>query len=527
MASLDPRGSLDEMAQGAQDPQVHQAPPDRSSIKPQAVTMERMEDKDLRVDRAFLVKLVYLALLDQRETEGTLAQQAMETRVKEDLLDQLDPLVLLAHPDHQGPLVLQSLWTGSIDTMTHGFIQNELKGEQGDTGSKGEKGEPGGGYYDPRYGGVQGPPGAPGNPGLPETQVLVMMGAQAHLAHLAHQALQVPPLCLGPTDLITLSVFQDPLAHLGLLDPLDILQGSYDTMLSTARRQSEGTLIFIEDRADLFIRVRDGIRQVNDNEVAAVQPPPVVHYQPDHTSNTGAEHLANGGSANQPLEPPPHQPDVPKSTLLSLMTGMQPNRTPDPTTLLNSVQVFRKPGQLPTSMHQLHLIALNTPQVGNMRGIRGADYLCFQQARAIGMQGTFRAFLSSKLQDLYSIVRKSDRNSLPIVNLKDQVLFYSWESIFGESDGKMKDGAPIYSFDGRDILRDSAWPQKMVWHGSNSKGHRQTDNYCETWRMDDQVLTGMASSLQAGQLLQQTPRSCSSSYIVLCIENSYIPQSKK
>lgn len=67
---------------------------------------------------------------------------------------------------------------------------------------------------------------------------------------------------------------------------------------------------------------------------------------------------------------------------------------------------------------QIHLVALNAPQGGNMRGIRGADFLCFKQARAIGLKGTFRAFLSSKLQDLYSIVRKSDRDRMPIVNLK-------------------------------------------------------------------------------------------------------------
>lgn len=67
---------------------------------------------------------------------------------------------------------------------------------------------------------------------------------------------------------------------------------------------------------------------------------------------------------------------------------------------------------------QLHLIALNAPQTGNMRGIRGADFLCFQQARAIGLKGTFRAFLSSKLQDLHTIVRRSDRGNFPIVNLK-------------------------------------------------------------------------------------------------------------
>lgn len=32
---------------------------------------------------------------------------------------------------------------------------------------KGEKGESGGGYYDPRFGGAQGPQGPPGKPGLP------------------------------------------------------------------------------------------------------------------------------------------------------------------------------------------------------------------------------------------------------------------------------------------------------------------------------------------------------------------------
>lgn len=63
-------------------------------------------------------------------------------------------------------------------------------------------------------------------------------------------------------------------------------------------------------------------------------------------------------------------------------------------------------------------MALNTPLSGGMRGIRGADFQCFQQARAVGLSGTFRAFLSSRLQDLYSIVRRADRGSVPIVNLK-------------------------------------------------------------------------------------------------------------
>lgn len=51
--------------------------------------------------------------------------------------------------------------------MLNCFQQNELKGDRGESGGKGEKGEPGGGYYDPRFGGVQGQPGTPGKPGLP------------------------------------------------------------------------------------------------------------------------------------------------------------------------------------------------------------------------------------------------------------------------------------------------------------------------------------------------------------------------
>lgn len=356
---------------------------------------------------------------------------------------------------------------------------------------------------------------------------------------------------------------------------------SYDTMIATARRQSEGTLIYIVDKTDLYIRVRDGFKQVLlgdyspfyrdlDNEVAAVQPPPVVNYpqSQDHSANNGAEHFSQGGSAIHHIKPPPRKPvEIPRPAKPEnrnpdpryppqydpryppqtdakyppqtdgRYSHVQPeNRYPTQPESRFPVTPQRRPiplpvpqpaGHLHTSGPGLHLIALNMPQVGNMRGIRGSDFLCFQQARAVGLKGTFRAFLSSKLQDLYSIVRKSDRDSLPIINLRDQVLFNSWESMFSKTGGRMKENAPIYSFDGRDILRDSAWPEKMVWHGSSNEGHRQTDNYCETWRAGDRAVTGLASSLQSGQLLQQLPSSCSSSYIVLCIENSYLSHSKK
>uniref|UniRef100_A0A3Q2Q9Z2 Collagenase NC10/endostatin domain-containing protein n=1 Tax=Fundulus heteroclitus TaxID=8078 RepID=A0A3Q2Q9Z2_FUNHE len=174
---------------------------------------------------------------------------------------------------------------------------------------------------------------------------------------------------------------------------------------------------------------------------------------------------------------------------------------------------------------QLHLVALNSPQTGGMRGISGADFLCFSQAQSIGMKGTFRAFLSSKLEDLNSIVYSSNRENIPIVNLKDEVLFESWNDIF--SNGRMKDDVSIYSFDGKDVLRDRTWPEKMMWHGSTGGGQRHVDNYCEAWRVGERAVTGMASPLQSRSLLQQNSGSCSSSYVVLCIENSYIRDSRR
>lgn len=66
---------------------------------------------------------------------------------------------------------------------------------------------------------------------------------------------------------------------------------------------------------------------------------------------------------------------------------------------------------------QLRIAALNEPQTGDMHGVRGADYACYRQARRAGLRGTFRAFLTSRVQNLDSIVRSSDKD-LPVVNTK-------------------------------------------------------------------------------------------------------------
>uniref|UniRef100_A0A3Q3FVW8 Collagenase NC10/endostatin domain-containing protein n=1 Tax=Labrus bergylta TaxID=56723 RepID=A0A3Q3FVW8_9LABR len=169
------------------------------------------------------------------------------------------------------------------------------------------------------------------------------------------------------------------------------------------------------------------------------------------------------------------------------------------------------------TISQLHLVALNTPLKGDMRGIRGADFQCYQQARSMGLTATYRAFLSSHLQDLATIVRKADRTDMPVVNLRGEVLFSSWMSIFSGNGGTFNPSIPIYSFDGRNVMTDS----KLVWHGSGPVGIRLTTNYCEAWRTGDMAVTGQAALLQTGRLLGQHTRSCSNHYIVLCIENTY------
>uniref|UniRef100_A0A8C4ZY78 FZ domain-containing protein n=1 Tax=Gadus morhua TaxID=8049 RepID=A0A8C4ZY78_GADMO len=431
-------------------------------------------------------------------------------------------------------------------------LQNELKGERGDNGVKGEKGEPAAGFYDPRFGGVQGAAGSPGPQGPKGDSIMGPPGPQGPpgptgIGYDGRPGAPGPPGPPGPTGSPSLPGPYRP----NHCEHRVMVLKSYDTMLAQARRQEEGSLIYCLDKADLYLRVRHGLRQVmlgdynpfyrdSENEVAEVQPPPVVIYTQSQDQSHHQQETPRREHAPQPdpRYPPHYDPRFPDPRYPG-QTAERANPPPPPPQQpeVRHPVTARRPHVPPaapkpaahvhTSGPGLHLIALNSPQTGNMRGIRGSDFLCFQQARAVGLKGTFRAFLSSKLQDLYSIVRKSDRDSLPIVNLKDQELFSSWDSLFGEVSGTMREGVPLYSFDGRDILRDSAWPDKMVWHGSSTKGHRQTDNYCETWRASDRAVTGLASSLQSGSLTQQGPSSCSHSYIVLCIENSYIPHSAK
>lgn len=149
--------------------------------------------------------------------------------------------------------------------------------------------------------------------------------------------------------------------------------------------------------------------------------------------------------------------------------------------------------------------------------MRGADYLCYRQARNSNLQGTFRAFLSSWVQNLDSIVKYSDRN-LPVANTKGDILFSSWTDIF-HSNGKFVSRPPqIFSFNGRNVLQDFHWPQKMAWHGADVAGARAWQGYCDAWHTDAQSDVGLATDLVKGELLGQEKIGCNHKLIVLCIE---------
>lgn len=170
------------------------------------------------------------------------------------------------------------------------------------------------------------------------------------------------------------------------------------------------------------------------------------------------------------------------------------------------------------SGNALRLVALNTPLTGNLGSIHSVNKLCRTQAQAMGIRDDYKAFLSHHLQDLIDTVQPMYRTNMPIVNLRGELLFKNWDSIF--SDHLLPPGVPLYSFDGRDVLSDPFWPQKALWHGSSERGERLSSLNCESWRASDMAITGQASFLYSGLLNQQT-RSCSNRFIVLCIETSH------
>lgn len=105
---------------------------------------------------------------------------------------------------------------------------------------------------------------------------------------------------------------------------------------------------------------------------------------------------------------------------------------------------------------QLRIAALNDLTHGDMHGIKNSDYICHRQGLRAGFDGNFRAFISPRTHNIEEIMPFDDRN-IPIVNLKREILFNSWNEMTNK-DGLYSTMNPrIYSFNGKDILTDFSW----------------------------------------------------------------------
>ncbi|NXM60993.1 COFA1 protein, partial [Illadopsis cleaveri] len=88
-----------------------------------------------------------------------------------------------------------------------------------------------------------------------------------------------------------------------------------------------------------------------------------------------------------------------------------------------------------------------------------------------------------------------------------QLLAKSWTSLFGGQSGAALRG-PIYSFNGRNVLTDPLWPQRLAWHGSTPRGGHARRWDCQGWRSSG-TAEGMAAALGEGRLLAGHRHNCS------------------
>jgi len=95
---------------------------------------------------------------------------------------------------------------------------------------------------------IPGPPGPPGVPGQPGYS----SGVREHPIRRL-QFLNIEQICHSST--ITARLSECWCVQVTVLR-------SYDIMTATARRQPEGALVYVIEQMDLYIRVRDGLRQV-------------------------------------------------------------------------------------------------------------------------------------------------------------------------------------------------------------------------------------------------------------------------
>uniref|UniRef100_A0A183BHE1 Endostatin domain-containing protein n=1 Tax=Globodera pallida TaxID=36090 RepID=A0A183BHE1_GLOPA len=445
--------------------------------------------------------------------------------------------------DNENGLELLNGQSGDIaalppyDSRIHGDVQQQQQQRVGQKGDKGDRG-------------VAGTAGAPGPPGPP--------GPVPRQQQQQQQQQQMPQSPVAAT----VSVYQTA---------LELLAGTPKCPI--------GTLAFAISTQQLFLRVHSGWRQVlldptilNDRQPPLMPPqqqqqrqplpPPVPQFrhrpttselleqqQQQPTEDPALSRLAywlaldepSGAREDEESESAPaassrgRAPEGPEGALLPIGRPplLPPTAPPAPPRSIPQAQPWRtaqlppkgwkssreEETEKPTIRHKdkvIHLMALNEPLLGNFGGVRGADLECYRQARQAGFSTTFRAFISSRVQDLNKIVHAEDRQQTPVVNLLGERLFDSWHGVF---DGGAHAHVPLYTFDRRNVFNHRDWSDRLVWHGSSSGGLRSLA-YCADWRSTKLNTFGMASPLHSRHALTDQSREmpCNRRFAVLCVE---------
>ncbi|XP_064211891.1 collagen alpha-1(XV) chain isoform X4 [Tribolium castaneum] len=373
--------------------------------------------------------------------------------------------------------------------------QDGIPGRDGRDGSPGPPGLPGAASSDEtiRYVPVPGPPGPPGPPGIPGVSVTGPKGEPG-----------------GPP-------YGEPTYNLrpgtrSSLEELKALRELKDLKSGSDGRSTASPPIFTVSEQEVAARIVPGAVTFQDHDamikMSSVSPVGTLAYVIEEEAllvrvNNGWQYIALGSVLPVTTPSPP--------------TTTSPQLRP-PFEASNLINHISKPADVPNWYPKmLRMAALNEAYTGDVHGVRGADYSCYREARRAGLRGTFRAFLSSRVQNVDSIVRLADRK-LPVSNLRGEVLFNSWSEMF------KGDGAPfphpprIYSFNGKNVLTDLSWPHKAVWHGALVNGERALDTSCDAWHSASRDKVGLAGSLKGPTLLEQTPYTCDKKLILLCIE---------
>ncbi|XP_069368637.1 collagen alpha-1(XVIII) chain-like isoform X3 [Paralichthys olivaceus] len=357
-----------------------------------------------------------------------------------------------------------------------------MKGEKGDKGEPGMMGQPGipgrQGLVGPKGESVLGPPGHPGVPGSPGVPGYGRTGPVGPPGPPGPPGPSVTPTRYGSTGMTIggapgapgLPGPPGPPGTSGSLAPLQTFS-TRESMMQNTVRDAEGTLAYVTTTGSLFLKVSQGWKEIQ------------------------------------------------LGSLIYLSSNIIPQDEPRVAYQIRGDTVER----ISSVKERLNLVALNQPHSGGLMGLDTADRMCYEQAKAMGLAPNYRAFISAHRQDLVHVVYPGFRETLPVTNLRGDVMFRNWRGIFNGDGGPINSRIPIYSFDGRDVLADPFWPHKNIWHGSTSRGFRVVDKHCETWRADHVSVMGQSSSLTSGLLLGQQTRSCSNEYIVLCIETHKNP----